>query len=88
MRSWLTFGNLALLVLAVVLGIALYWVIYVFLAASPYEAAGIGINSRLPEPVRRFSCRILNERHPHMWPPLGCEKFWGDAPPPPALPPQ
>ncbi|WP_334176775.1 hypothetical protein [Pseudoxanthobacter sp.] len=80
MRPWLRLSNLVLLLIAVVLGTALYFAIYVFLAASPYEAVGMAINRRLPEPVRNLTCSVLSKRHPGAWPTVGCEKVWKPAP--------
>lgn len=86
MRPWLRLSNLLLLILAIVLGVGLYFVIYLLLATSPYEAVGMAINQRLPKPVREMTCGILSKRHPGTWPIAGCERMWGSMPPAPEAP--
>ena len=49
------------------------WYSYVTAGESPYDEVGIGLNSRLPAPLRGWGCAKLAQRFPHTVPPYGCE---------------
>ena len=48
------------------------WYSYVTAGASPYDEVGIGLNSRLPAPLRVCGCARIAERFPGSVPPYGC----------------
>lgn len=68
-RSVLVLSLAILVALAGVLG----WRWYAYATAGePYEEVGIELNSRMPGPLRRWTCARVRERHPGTLPPYGC----------------
>lgn len=59
------------LLLAVLGTFGLRWVRYVTNADTPFDAVGIGLNARVPEPLRRWGCARL------------AATFGASTPPPP-----
>ncbi|MQT14544.1 hypothetical protein [Segnochrobactrum spirostomi] len=73
-RRWA--GHFGLLVLAVFLGVVLYWGLYVFAFRTPYDPVGMRITRFIPDPPRLYVCEFLNWRHGEIPPPFGCERHW------------
>ena len=42
-------------------------------AGEPYDEVGIELNSRMPDPMRRWACERIKARHPGTLPPHGCQ---------------
>jgi len=65
------------LVIIVVLAIAMVggfrWYRYVTNTESPYDEVGIELNSRLPQPMRKWGCDRLHATFGDMLPPYGCQ---------------
>lgn len=49
-----------------------YWFRYVTNTDSPYQEVGIELNSRLPEPMRKWGCDKLRSNFKGAVPPYGC----------------
>ena len=49
-----------------------YWFRYVTNTDSPYQEVGIELNSRLPEPLRKWGCDKLRSNFEGAVPPYGC----------------
>lgn len=73
-RRWA--GHVGLAVLAVFLGVLLYWGLYVFTFRTPYDPVGMRITRFIPDPPRLYVCEVLNWRHGEIPPPFGCERHW------------
>ena len=43
-------------------------------SGQPYEEIGIELNSRMPDPLRRWACARIRDRHPGVLPPYGCNR--------------
>lgn len=41
---------------------------------SPYDEIGIEVNSRMPDPLRRWACGRIADRFPRAIPPYSCER--------------
>jgi hypothetical protein len=57
-------------VVAAVLGV--YWYGYVTNSESPYQEIGIELNSRMPDPIRKWGCDKLQAKFAGALPPYGC----------------
>lgn len=57
-------------VIAAVLGF--YWYSYVTNTESPYQEIGIELNSRMPDPIRKWGCDKLRSNFGGAIPPYGC----------------
>lgn len=58
-----------------------YWAFLTKTIDTPYDEIWIGLNHRLPEPLRAWSCGDVEARlGPAAVPPLGCDGLWGGAP--------
>lgn len=65
------------LVLIIVIAVAVTggyrWYRYIGNTDSPYDEVGIGINSRLPQPLRKWGCDKLHATFGNVLPPYGCQ---------------
>ena len=57
-------------VFAVVIGS--FWSKYVSNTESPYDEIGIELNSRMPDPIRKWGCDKLQATFAGALPPYGC----------------
>ena len=76
------FRLLRLVVLmVVVVGVVLggFWYRYVSNTESPYDEVGIELNSRMPDPVRKWGCDKLQATFAGALPPYGCQAGDGRA---------
>jgi hypothetical protein len=69
-------GRLLRLVLIVVVALTVviggFWYRYVSNTESPYDEVGIELNSRMPEPIRKWGCDKLQATFAGALPPYGC----------------
>ncbi len=76
-RRKLTAGGVITILAAIVFALGAVilgnWYWYVAHGASPYEEVGIGLNRRMPAPLRQWGCGRIAERFPGTLPPYGCE---------------
>jgi hypothetical protein len=70
MNKLLRVAFIMVFVFAVVLGG--FWYRYVTNTESPYQEVGIELNSRMPEPIRRWGCDKLQSNFDGAVPPYGC----------------
>lgn len=65
-----------IVLLAIIIGG--YWVFATYTITSPNDQMWIEVNSRLPEPARRWSCTEVKNRvgGTAAQAPLGCEGLW------------
>jgi hypothetical protein len=49
------------------------WYRYITNTESPYQEVGIELNSRMPEPIRKWGCDRLHETFANTLPPYGCQ---------------
>lgn len=49
-----------------------YWYSYVTNSESPYQEIGIELNSRMPDPIRKWGCDKLHVTFAGALPPYGC----------------
>ncbi len=68
-----------ILVIAVVAVGGFRWYRYVSNTESPYDEVGIELNSRLPQPIRKWGCDRLQATFSGMLPPHGCQGADGQA---------
>ena len=63
-----------LLLMVVVVGVVLggFWFRYVSNTESPYDEVGIELNSRMPQPIRKWGCDKLHANFAGAIPPYGC----------------
>lgn len=68
---------LALMLVLVAVMLGGYWVFLTKTLDQPYDEIWIGLNSRLPEPLRAWACGDMAARlGPATVPPYGCEGLW------------
>jgi hypothetical protein len=60
-------------VMALVFFVVGRWYTYVSNSESPYEEVGIALNSRMPEPIRKWGCDRLHATFGNGLPPYGCQ---------------
>jgi hypothetical protein len=66
--------RLVVLMAVMVAGVlGFYWYSYVTNTESPYQEIGIELNSRMPDPIRKWGCDKLHETFPKALPPNGCQ---------------
>lgn len=53
------------------------WLLYVTNTSDPLDEVGIELNSRMPEPLRKWGCAQLKENFANRLPPYGCAAFGG-----------
>ena len=70
MSKLLRLAVIVVLVFVVVLGG--FWYRYVTNTESPYQEVGIELNSRMPEPIRKWGCDKLRSNFSSAVPPYGC----------------
>lgn len=70
MSKLLRLAVIVVLVFVVVLGG--FWYRYVTNTESPYQEVGIELNSRMPEPIRKWGCDKLRSNFASAVPPYGC----------------
>jgi hypothetical protein len=62
------------LVILFAVGAGSLWLYHTLTLVNPYDEVWIGINSRLPDPVRTWSCQTVRKRLTNPGPaPLGCQ---------------
>lgn len=64
------------LIIVMIAGVILFgqrWYSYVTNKTSPYDEAGIELNSAMPEPIRKWGCDKLHENFANAVPPKGCQ---------------
>lgn len=59
-------------VVAVVAVIGGRWLLYVTNTNDPLDEVGIELNSRMPEPLRKWGCAQLKANFENRLPPYGC----------------
>ena len=65
------------LLVGVAIGVAAFWAYMTYTIKTPDDAGWIAINSRLPGPMRAWSCGQVKARlSPTGAPPAGCEDHW------------
>ncbi|WP_275789599.1 hypothetical protein [Pararhizobium gei] len=64
-------------VFAVVAVIGGRWLIYVTNTSDPLDEVGIELNSRMPEPLRKWGCARLKSNFANRLPPYGCMAVGG-----------
>lgn len=64
---------LLIVVLAPALLLGFQWHRYVTNKETPYDEIGIALNSRMPEPIRKWGCDRLKASFPNSLPPYGCQ---------------
>lgn len=60
------------LVLALTVVVGGFWYRYVSNTESPYQEVGIELNSRMPDPIRKWGCDKLRSNFGGAIPPYGC----------------
>jgi hypothetical protein len=66
--------RLAIIVVVVVVVVGGFrWYRYVSNTESPYQEIGIELNSRMPTPIRKWSCDRLHATFGNVLPPYGCQ---------------
>ena len=69
-------GKLLRLVTIVIVAVGVvlggFWYRYVSNTESPYDEVGIELNSRMPEPIRKWGCDKLQRTFVGAIPPYGC----------------
>ncbi len=48
------------------------WLLYVTNTSDPLDEVGIELNSRMPEPLRKWGCAQLKTNFENRLPPFGC----------------
>lgn len=62
-----------ILVITIVVVGGFRWYRYVSNTESPYDEVGIELNSRLPQPLRKWGCDRLHTTFANTLPPYGCQ---------------
>lgn len=63
------------ILIVIIAGVILFgqrWYSYVTNKTSPYDEAGIELNSAMPLPIRKWGCDKLHETFANALPPNGC----------------
>jgi hypothetical protein len=61
-----------IILVAMVIFFGQHWYSYVTNTKSPYDEIGIDLNSRMPQPIRKWGCDKLHGNFPNAIPPYGC----------------
>ena len=69
-------GSLLAMAIGVLILLAAYWVFLSYTIDQPYHEIWIDLNSRLPEPMRAWSCHTVFARVSAGIAPYGCDGLW------------
>ena len=72
--------RLVVLMVVVIAGVLGFnWYRYVTNTETPYDEVGIELNSRMPDPIRKWGCDKLQATFAGALPPYGCSTGDGTA---------
>lgn len=81
MKKLLSMLLLVVVTVGVILGATIGWRWYGYVSntVSPYDEVGIGLNSRMPLPLRKWGCDRLQATFGAVLPPHGCRSETGSG---------